>query len=227
MGNIPSSAFDGNGGYVYIMGANGRLLRVYNKVTNSYIGNSTVNYFINNPNSHVIISQSSIIGAGGTTFTRSVTEKQTYTELTSFEILSNMSELKKTKYFEMITSFEGAVLQPGVNYLVSIDVNNNTPHFSLEAAFHEMYTHAFAREMLGVMPEESHYHIGGSGTGRYDHINKVPYLRPDNILPIEQFLYEIDLNNIFFQYFDMSKLKFGKTEGRATKVEKIKSPRYF
>ena len=32
MGNIPSSAFDGDGGYVYIMGANGQLLRVFNKV---------------------------------------------------------------------------------------------------------------------------------------------------------------------------------------------------
>ncbi|SRX52251.1 hypothetical protein AEQU1_00114 [Aequorivita sp. CIP111184] len=239
MGNIPSSAFDSDGGYVYIMGADGSLLRVYNKVMGAEIGASAIDYFINNPDKHVIISSASTQGAGGvTTYVGNYSKKTIWSSSKANFRMNGWSKANKAKYNNHMKSFIGAQLQPGDNYLISIDTQNNSPHFNLEAAFHEIYAHAFAKEALGIEntksnPDAQHFHIGGSENGRFDNMPGNRQGPPFMSYPIENFynsdvmMYE--MGGVFIggvpDFGQMGRLMFGsQNAGSAKKVEIIVGP---
>jgi len=224
MGNIPTSAFDGDGGYVYIMGSNGKLLRIFNKVVGTEIGSSAISYFINNPRKHVIISAASTRGAGGVTtlYPRTLTEKRELTFQMTYDLAGALSDEDALKYDNHFNSFTGAVLQPGDNYLISIGVEKNSPHFNLEAAFHEFYAHAYLEENGIIDGTDQHFAIGGSPNGRLDNIGKPPFKMPDSPLPIQ--IFDQQLNNPFLNTsklfgINFNTLKFGNTNaGKARRV---------
>ncbi|TJY37391.1 hypothetical protein E5167_05460 [Pontimicrobium aquaticum] len=241
MGNIPSSAFDGDGSYVYIMGSNGELLRVYNKVMGTEIGASAIDYFINNPDKHVIISAASTKGAGGvTTYVGNYSKKTTWSSSKANFKMNGWDKADKIKYNNHMKSFVGTQLQPGDNYLISIDTQNNSPHFNLEAAFHEIYAHAYAKEALGIKntrsnPDAQHFYIGGSENGRFDNMpTNGPLGPPFTQYPIQEF-YDSDMmfleqggvsiGNFIPNLGRINSLIFGtQNAGNAKKVEIIVGP---
>ncbi len=235
MGNIPSSAFDSDGGYVYIMGKNGRLLRLYNKVYNSEIGASAIDYFINNPDSHVIISETSVSGAGGFTLPLGPrVGSGTLTESYINSILNSYTAKDKIK-FSGLKNFVGAEYQNGTNYLIAIDYDGNPKvhsQFNLEAAFHELYAHAYANE-IGIKdtennPDLEHEAFGGSKTGVYSQVPKTPRLGPPFLsYPITEFynsqLMKTEMGETFVgpgaQIFDFNILNFLNDSGRIFRRE--------
>src|SRR5690606_20630247 len=131
-----------------------------------------------NPDKHIIISSASTNGAGGvTTYIGNYAKETIFSSSKANYKTRGLTAEKKKKYDNHFKSFIGARLQPGDNYLISIDTQNNSPHFNLEAAFHEVYAHAYAKEALGIVdtktnPDAQHYHIGGSKNGRFDNMPK-------------------------------------------------------
>ena len=245
IGNIPTSAFDLDGGYVYIMGANDKLLRVFNKVMGTELGIDAVGFFINNPNSHVIISSASAINAGGLTASNGRFQGITKNKMISKRIVNNIlkgfSIESAYKYRNHYNSFEGGVLQKGNNYLISVDLEDedDTSGYGLthlEAAFHEIYAHAYAKEALGISKKAQHSAFAGTETGRFDSwVNNSSLLGPSEFsFPISRFFNSdifirelsngVNLNNYTPNFNQAGSLIFGKILGGATKVEQTQCP---
>ena len=164
MGNNPISAIDKDGGYVYILGKNGELKRLYNWVSNTDIGIKSIGKFIDDPDNHVFIAQADLqsAGAGGATWLINKKSKSTFT-LADAKRQGGYENGFKDYYHRFI----GITLQPGDNYLVALDIQrfNSKSHYMLEAAWHELFQHIVLNEEGITNGTQQHLTAGGSVSG--------------------------------------------------------------
>jgi RHS repeat-associated protein len=241
MGNNPISGIDKDGGYVYILGKDGQLYLALNYVLSTEIGDDTVGKFVNDPDNHLIIAAGELTSRPGTLGnTMGPLIVTTETELTeaNFDTLLDGTAKKKPAIFgdgiakEMwkknVAPFLGVKLQPGNNYLITVDINANLEYGTakgrgilmlLETVWHEPAQHAHDENK----------------TGRQDHLDNARNIRGNSTMtvgkdyPLYKFLQQIQkVQQIEAQLQSKtlpSIIQFAPNSNQIHYVSK--SPRYF
>ncbi len=185
--NNPINALDIDGRYIYILGRNGKLLKLYNLVAHTDIGQKVIDEFINNPDKHIFITVADTRNAhagGGTFHIRRIKSLPFSKEEADYYVSSLGNEWKDFFY-----RFIGVHLLKGDNYLITLDLIHYNPNdpYMLEAAFHEIYAHAYL-EAIGESYDgtEQHRILAGTNSGRRKHIRSSDNSQ-NKLYPIEVF----------------------------------------
>lgn len=170
MGNNPISGVDLDGGYVYIIGKDGTIVRAIATSMLTQLGEETFSKFLNSESEHLIIMNTSNDRGDGTTVgPLRVGEQTTLTKANLEGLLKKQRQIKATPDGAsfigrgVAESFLGVTLQPGDNYLIKIDVEKalkrpNGWQWLVETTFHEPALHANDNP-ISAQKE----HIDGSG----------------------------------------------------------------
>jgi RHS repeat-associated protein len=197
MGNNPISGIDPDGGYVYIVGRNKKLLKLFNDVINTSIGMKALKGFINNPKKHIFITQANLkaVKAGGMTSympsSRVNSKNPKYTQA----LAKDVYKMYYNEYKSFYDSFIGIKLQPGTNYLIAIDIDRyliSEPHYTIVAAFHELYAHIILKE-AGVKGGDAQHMVfaGNEGGTMYDIPKENSNILPEQY-PIQIFMEQLE-----------------------------------
>lgn len=236
MGNNPISGVDPDGGYVYIIGKDGRILGALDEVVGTEIGLDEVGKFIDDPNNHIFLKDSNLGGNrryGNTLGGPLIVDKQT--TLNRNTVIPLVSEANK-KFAEknsgfkdndtnlnigvetILGDFGGIQLQPGNNFLILIDVEESLKNGVLsEVVFHEPAAHANNR-YENQYKDHRKFSFTKNGLFREGRSEGTT---------LDKFLIQLNVNRILENVLNLVRFPTIQFQGNSNKVERILSGRHF